>query len=63
MLPWGRESRVMGPGKSTLVATRLFWLRLLTVDLLNPDEHARFVRHPHHPKAEVLARNGRWTGS
>lgn len=47
-----------GTGKSTLVATRLLGLRLLTVDLLNPDEHERFVRHPHHLKAEVLAKKG-----
>lgn len=47
-----------GVGKSTLVATRLVGLRVLTVDLLNPDEHERLVRHPHHLKAEVLARAG-----
>ncbi len=42
-------------GKSTLVNTLLSGLRLLTIDLLNPDEYERLVRHPEHLKAEVLA--------
>lgn len=44
-----------GTGKSTLVATKLAGFRVLTIDLLNPDECERFDRHPQHLKAEVLA--------
>lgn len=47
-----------GVGKSTLVATRLSGQRLLTVDLLNPEECERLVRNPQHLKAEILARRG-----
>lgn len=45
-------------GKSTLVTAGLSGARVLTVDLLNPDEHEQMIRHPHHLKAEVLARRG-----
>lgn len=45
-----------GTGKSTLVADLLSGHRTFVIDLLDLDECERLERHPHHLKAEVLAR-------